>query len=110
MREHAQQGRLSRIFDGPSSQHQGTSTPLPSVFDALKVRAKCSVRSQEGFARPSRSNRKKEDHNADPECPRGTLTGLRWRSLAMLATARMVERYTGISESALASPTEHFTS
>ena len=28
----------------------------------------------------------------------------------MLATARMVERYTGISESALASPTEHFTS
>ena len=28
----------------------------------------------------------------------------------MLATARMVERYTGIPESALASSTEHFTS
>jgi len=51
-----------------------------------------------------------EDHNADPECPRGALTGLRWRSLAMLATARMVERYSGIPESAHASRTEHFTS
>ena len=76
----------------------------------MEARGKCSVRSLEGVARPSRSNRKKEDHNADPECSRGALTGLHWRSLAMLATARMVERDTGIPKSTLACLTEHFTS